>query len=102
MESATELIGAIENDGWLEQNYWVSPLEDSMAEVCLLQSCPKVLLKQFLNKEHGNWMWILHCRVFFQQLQQRTKREIHYPSIEEYSATRKQFEEIADSLEDSE
>ena len=95
------LIGAIENDGWLEQNYWVSPFGRLYGRgLSSLQSCPKVLLKQFLNE--GAWELDVDTAlqsILFQQLQQRTKREIHYPSIEEYMRNKKAIrEEIADSL----
>ena len=42
------LIGAIENDGWLEQNYWVSPFGRLHGRgLSSLQSCPKVLPSSF-------------------------------------------------------
>ena len=95
------MIGAIENDGWLEQNYWVSPFGRLYGRgLSSLQSCPKVLLKQFLNE--GAWELDVDTAlqsILFQQLQKRTKREIHYPSIEEYMRNKKAIrEEIADSL----
>ncbi len=98
---AVMLISAMENEGWMEQNYWVSPLGRLFGRgISSLQYCPKELLRRILPKTCSVLDVNTAALVILHQEHQRlVPCRSSFPHLEEFIAEKTRIrKEIADSL----
>ena len=85
----SRLIDAIQNSGWLEQNYRVSLFGRLVGTgISSLQSCPKKILSRLLE---GCWQLDVNTAslvILYQEYQQRTGGKESFPALEEFIANK--------------
>ena len=91
----------MENNGWMEQNYWVSPLGRLFGRgISSLQYCPKELLRRILPKTCS----VLDVNtaalvILYQEHQRLVYSGSSFPHLEEFIAEKTRIrKDIADSL----
>ena len=99
---AVMLSSSMENEGWMEQNYWVSPLGRLFGRgISSLQYCPKELLRRILPKTCSVLDVNTAALVILYQEHQRlvSSQGSSFPHLEEFIAEKTRIRRnIADSL----
>ena len=99
---AVMLTSSIENEGWMEQNYWVSPLGRLFGRgISSLQYCPKELLRRILPKTCSVLDVNTAALVILYQKHQRlvSSQASSFPHLEEFIAEKTRIRrDIASSL----